>query len=100
MERNVMSKIVVLIATLCAALGGCCPTPSLRPIIAPPPISLDEQISRLAQWSRSLPRIQAKAGDGGVTIKSRDAEGHNHSVSAGGTLLIRQPGDILLVGTA
>jgi len=100
MQGNRLPPFVMLLASLCATLGGCCGPQTEKPIIAPPPISLEEQVSRLTRWAGSFPRLQAKTVDRGVTIKSRDENGQAHTDYVEGALLIRRPADILLVGLA
>ena len=100
-------KIMAL--AILASLIGCCPiaNPRREP---PPPITLEEQASRLNDWSHQMPLLKATTVLAGVRFDYRDDQGQAKSENAEGTLLIQQhfstaPGilsqqDVLLRGRA
>jgi len=74
-------------------LSACCSCPSdlTRNIPAlPAPITPAEQITRLTQWSRQLPRIRATTVTAGVRMDYRDDNNQPKSVNAEGMLQIQQ----------
>jgi hypothetical protein len=89
------------------ALAGCNVCPCQNNLTPPPPITPEEQIRRLADWSARLPGIKAKTVLAGVRLDYQDDKGNEHSVNAEGILQIRQhlenaglkaPADVLLLG--
>lgn len=104
----------VLAALLTA--GGCAKCPinlgrKFDPAKLPPPISLGEQVDRLEQNMRRIPRLRGEAAINGVTISFVDDKGNRRQEHADGRLLLRQrfgeeargghdPADVRLVGMA
>jgi hypothetical protein len=90
------------------SLTGCCNCPPRTTLQnPPPPITPEEQIRRLTEWSTRLPGLKAKTVLAGVRLDYRDDQGSDHSVNAEGTLQIRQHlentalkprSDVLLLG--
>jgi hypothetical protein len=72
-------------------LTGCCGPADRQPAkVVPPPISVDEQVRRIAEWQKSLPRIRADLVTAGARLEFPDENGNAKVQNAEGYLLLQQ----------
>lgn len=105
---------MAMLAGALIAAPGCVNCDSFKgrfvdPRTLPPPISFNEQVTRLESNMLRLPRLRASSAAGGVTIRYLDDKGNRREERADGTLVLRQrfgeeargghdPADVRLVG--
>lgn len=71
-------------------LAGCCGTNRKPPKVVPPAIAIDEQVRRITEWQKSLPRIRADLVTAGARLEFPDENGKAKVQNAEGYLLLQQ----------
>jgi hypothetical protein len=102
-------KRLFLLMMCVALLNACCCGPCGKLVVAPPPISMEEQVRRLTEWQHALPRVRADLQLAGAHLEYPDEKGAMQSRNSEGYLLLQQHfdaaagsaesrGDVYLVG--